>query len=67
MQTITDNIKEQDTVFYTVKEERVMSKKLAIGISIILLIVLCVLIVCERKWPTAGTEIFMQMLPFAVR
>lgn len=36
-----------------------MSKKTAIIISIVLFIILCVLIVCEKKWPTAGTNLLM--------
>jgi hypothetical protein len=36
-----------------------MSKKVAIIISIVLFIILCVLIVCEKKWPTAGTDLLL--------
>ena len=36
-----------------------MSKKTAIIISIVLFIILCGLIVCEKKWPTAGTDLLM--------
>lgn len=36
-----------------------MSKKAAIVISVILFIILCVLIVCEKKWPTEGTNLLM--------
>ena len=35
-----------------------MSKKTAIIISIVLFIILCGLIVCEKKWPT-GTDLLM--------
>ena len=34
-----------------------MSKKTAIIISAVLFIVLCALIVCEKMWPTAGTNL----------
>ena len=34
-----------------------MSKKTAIMISVVLFIILCALIVCEKKWPTAGTDL----------
>ncbi len=34
-----------------------MSKKTAIIISVVLFIVLCALIVCEKMWPTAGTNL----------
>lgn len=40
-----------------------MSKKVAIVLSIVLFIVLCALIVCERLWPTAGSELIMMGLP----
>ena len=36
-----------------------MSKKTAIIISVVLFILLCVLIVCEKKWPTAGADLLM--------
>lgn len=36
-----------------------MSKKLAIVISVVLFIILCVLIVCEKLWPTAGSDLLM--------
>lgn len=36
-----------------------MSKKLAIVISVVLFIILCVLIVCEKQWPTAGSDLLM--------
>lgn len=32
-----------------------MSKKLSIILSIILFVVLCVLILCERRWPEGGS------------
>lgn len=34
-----------------------MSRKTAIILSVILFIILCALIVCEKKWPTAGCEL----------
>jgi hypothetical protein len=36
-----------------------MSKKTAIIISIVLFIILCVLIVFEKKWPTAGSDLLL--------
>lgn len=36
-----------------------MSKKTAIIISIVLFIILSGLIVCEKKWSTAGTDLLM--------
>jgi membrane protein involved in colicin uptake len=36
-----------------------MSKKVAIIISVVLFIILCALIVCEKKWPTAGTDLVL--------
>lgn len=36
-----------------------MSKKVAIIISAILFVALVVLIVCETKWPTAGSDLLM--------
>lgn len=38
-----------------------MSKKIAIALSILLFIILCVLIVCEKKWPEAGSELLRGM------
>ena len=34
-----------------------MSKKTSIIISVVLFIILCALIVCEKMWPTAGTDL----------
>lgn len=39
-----------------------MSKKVSIAISVVLFIILVVLIVCERKWPEAGTDIVSNMI-----
>lgn len=36
-----------------------MSKKTAIIISVILFVLLCALIICEKKWPTAGTDMLL--------
>ena len=36
-----------------------MSKKTAIIISVIVFVLLCVLIICEKKWPTAGTDMLL--------
>ena len=38
--------------------ENVMSKKVMIGVTAVLFVALCVLIVCEMKWPTAGSDFF---------
>ena len=34
-----------------------MSKKMSIVISAVLFVILCVLIVCERSWPEAGSRL----------
>ncbi len=39
-----------------------MSKKVTIIISIVLFIILCVLIVCEKKWPEAGSDLILGMM-----
>lgn len=38
-----------------------MPKKTSIIVSILLFIVLVVLIVCERKWPEAGTALLQSL------
>ena len=35
-----------------------MSKKIMIGITAVLFVALCVLIIWEMKWPTAGSDFF---------
>lgn len=42
---------------YNLHGGHIMSKKTAIIISVVLFIILCALIVCEKKWPTAGTDL----------
>lgn len=39
-----------------------MSKKVSIVLNIILFILLVVLIICEKKWPEAGTTFFYGLL-----
>ncbi len=39
-----------------------MSKKTAIIISVILFVILCALIVCEKMWPTAGANLLIGTL-----
>ena len=38
-------------------EDRQISKKVAIIISIILFIILTALIICEKTWPTGGSDL----------
>ncbi len=38
-----------------------MSKKLAIIISAILFVLLVVLIICEKSWPTGGSDLISSL------
>lgn len=39
-----------------------MSKKTAIILSVICFVLLAILIVCEKKYPTAGAELFREIM-----
>lgn len=39
-----------------------MSKKVSVVLSVILFILLVVLIICEKKWPEAGTSFLYGLL-----
>lgn len=38
-----------------------MSRKTTITLSVVIFVALAALIICEKKWPTAGTELISRI------